>query len=81
MRDASKKGRLPRGDNHPHRKHPERLTRGDAHYWTKVTSDLSKEIRARYLAGGIKQQELADMYGVSNQLISLVVRGVNGSAA
>ena len=42
----------------------------------KLTEDDVRAIRRRYAKGGVKQQELADEYGVSHTLVSYVVRRV-----
>lgn len=60
MRDRSAKGR----DNSP---------RGESHYNCKLTDALVVEIRERWAQGGILLRELAEEYGVSISLISLIV--------
>lgn len=40
----------------------------------KLTDAQVAEIRARYLQGGVRQQDLASDYGVSQTQISLLVR-------
>ena len=40
----------------------------------KLTEEQVLEIRRRYAAGGVFQRELGDEYGVTNALISLIVR-------
>ena len=40
-----------------------------------LTRDQAEAIRARYGAGGLSQQSLADEFGVSQVLVSLIVRG------
>lgn len=52
----------------------QRNVRGVAHYDAKLNDEKVREIRARYAAGGVTQQELADRYGVSQHAIALVTR-------
>lgn len=42
---------------------------------TKLTADQVASIRERYAAGGVTQQTLAAEHGVTQMLISLIVRG------
>ncbi len=51
-----------------------RRMHGATHVGSKLADDQVREIRTRYAAGGIPQQALADEFGVSNQLISLIIR-------
>lgn len=66
--------RLKRGDESWMRRHPERLKRGEDNPSSRLTADAVRDIRARYAAGGITQQALADEYGVSQVLVGVVVR-------
>lgn len=73
--------RLAWGDDNPSRKYPERLKRGSEHYRAKLTEKIVRKIRAAYSSrtlsprkGGVRQQDLADHYGVSQLLVSLIVR-------
>ena len=49
------------------------ITKGRAHHPYTISHDQLVEIRARYLAGGVSQQELAAEYGVQHQQISRIV--------
>ncbi len=60
-KDRHAKGRDPRGEKH-----------GNA----KLTDEAVREIRRRYAAGGISQQNLADEFGVNQTIVSDVVRRV-----
>jgi DNA-binding Xre family transcriptional regulator len=53
-----------RGDNSPPPQRPGRC---------KLTADDVKQIRSLYMTGTIRQQELADRYGVTNPTISVIV--------
>ena len=55
---------------------PSELTRhlGEAHGMRKLSAADVKIIRSRYAAGGISQRALGKEFGVSNQLVSMVVR-------
>jgi hypothetical protein len=54
--------------------HPERIVRGEAQGAAKLTEPQVVEIRERYAAGGLRQVDLAAEFGVSQTLISKVVR-------
>lgn len=54
---------------------PERLRRGVAHYEAKLTDSMVREIRGRYLAGGVTGVALAKEYGVSNAALYKVLQG------
>lgn len=58
--DAIRKHRKPNGENHTQ---------------VKLSDAQVREIRLRYLAGGISQRALAEEYGVCQQLVSHYVRG------
>lgn len=49
-------------------------TVGEERWSSKLTEDAVRDIRARYAAGGMTQQQLADEYGVTFQNISWIVR-------
>lgn len=52
---------------HPH-------ARGERNGLARLNESAVRDIRARYAAGGISQQKLADEYGVNQSKISAVVR-------
>lgn len=62
--DAMRKGRqvIPKG-------------RGETSGNAKLTNSQAAEIRNRYSAGGISQQKLAIEYGVTQMVVSHIVRG------
>jgi DNA-binding MarR family transcriptional regulator len=47
--------------------------RGVRHRSAKLTEQDVLDIRARYAAGGIRMQDLADEYGVTKKTISVIV--------
>lgn len=67
------------GDNNRDRarKGRTRMGRGNA----RVTAEQVAAIRERYAAGGIRQLDLAAEYGISNQAVSMIVRGETWRAA
>lgn len=81
---------LRRGDNHPARmrpdfmrpaqeaihEHPERLARGERNGASRLTNAQVIEIRHRWGEGGTTQTALAIEYGVTQPLLSRIVRGV-----
>lgn len=64
-RDMSVKRRNPAGEYRP-----------DA----KLSSDDIARIKSRYAAGGIRQRDLADEYGVCQQLVSMIINQKRRSA-
>jgi hypothetical protein len=74
MADKVSKGRQNKGDNHPSRLHPEARPRGEAVTTAKLTEQQVRDIRERYASGGINQYQLADEYGVTQVLISRIIR-------
>lgn len=65
-----------RGERHSSRTHPERIARGDRHgNAILITADVLEIRKLWSLTPHLKQRELAAQFGVSQSLISLVVRG------
>jgi hypothetical protein len=65
----------PRGDEHPLRRHPERVCRGERSPKAKLTEESARAILRRF-ASGERQSDLAREYGVTQQLISRMRRGL-----
>jgi hypothetical protein len=65
---------MPSGDQHPSRRHPERIPRGEGQWRSLLTDDAVRSIRERYAAGGVSQYALAQEYGVTQTNISHVIR-------
>ena len=63
-----------RGERNGALTHPERLTRGTSHHASKLTPDLVRSIRTRFAAGET-QTAIAASIGVSQPVVSSVVRG------
>lgn len=76
MRDMVSKGRhpYPTGDDHPARKDGSFILRGEQNPIAKLTEDDVRAIRSEYARGGISQQAIADRYGVSQPVISSIIR-------
>lgn len=86
MHDMAAKGRAASGDRHGFAGHPERISRGEKHAArmrpargerngsAKLTPTQVLEIRARFAAGNVIHQVLADEYGVSQETIGSIVR-------
>jgi hypothetical protein len=72
----TKPDRLARGDCNGSRLHPERLARGEAQWSAKLTEADVTEIRRVYGAGGVRQVDLGARFGVSQAIVSKIVRGV-----
>lgn len=51
-----------------------RRKHGATHVGAKLTDEQVRAIRSRYAAGGVTQRRLAAEFGVSNQLVSTIVR-------
>lgn len=69
MRQAYERGRFA---NRLPQKPPVFL--GESHPHARLTVEQVREIRLRYAAGGTSQQSLGDEYGVSQAVISAIVR-------
>jgi hypothetical protein len=50
---------------------------GEMHHNAKLSDEQVLELRRRYEAGGLNQAALAIQYGVSQALVSQIVRGVH----
>lgn len=89
LKDASMKGRMPHGDDHPMRRmperravgarhglrlHPERAARGSKSPFSKLTIATVAKARCEY-ALGMTMNAIADRYGVSREAIMHAVRG------
>lgn len=74
--DMANKGRAARftGDNHPSRKYPERVPRGEDHHAARLTTKTVLDIRALYAAGGVQQKDIAKQFGLSARLVGKIVR-------
>jgi hypothetical protein len=74
MADARAKGRTAAGDLNGSRKRPDRLSRGDRHYNTRLTAEQVIAAIARVRAGE-RQCVVAKELGIGISLISAYVRG------
>lgn len=87
--DCIAKNRFATGDRNGARLYPERLARGETHYsfltperhvrgermnTAKVTEEQVREIRRAYGTGCILQKRLAAQYGLTQAVISKIVR-------
>lgn len=69
--DKHAKGRDACGDRHGSRTHPEALRRGVEHGMARLTESQVLEIRA---LEGMKQRDIAKMYGVNQALVWRILR-------
>lgn len=76
MEDMVARGRSPKGERSGSRKHPERLRRGSAAPWSKLTEADVQTIRRRCAAGEL-QKDLAAEYGVNPSNIGQIVRRIS----
>lgn len=53
---------------------PFNRARGESNGLAKLTGEAVREIRDRYAAGSVSQQQLADEYGVAQSKISALIR-------
>lgn len=72
----SMKGKVPTGDRRGSRTHPERQPRGEKVGGAKLTEDKVREIRRLYTVGDVTQQQLANVFGVSQAVIGDAIRRV-----
>jgi hypothetical protein len=66
--DMVRKGRHTKGEYSSFRLNPDRI-RGQRNPRAKLTDDQVNEIRRRYAAGGVTQQQLADEFGVNRRWV------------
>lgn len=59
------------------RKGRARSRRGASNKNAKLSMDQAREMRRLYSAGGVSQQAIADALGVTQRVISLIVRNVS----
>ncbi len=71
--DMVEKGRGPIGDKNGSHTHPENRPRGEMYVSSKLTDQIVREIRQRYVRRHVTLAHLAREYGVSFQLVSAVV--------
>lgn len=79
MQDASRKGRtrnkpFASGDDHPFRKSPELVKRGDRHQNSILTSDAVQRIY-RLRLQGLTSKQIAPIVGISWQQVGFVISG------
>ena len=72
--DKNRHGRMPTGDRHWMRKHPERVKRGSENHAAKLRESDVAQIRSAYALGSVSQQALGDMFGVSQAVVSAIIR-------
>ena len=89
--DMKIKNRQAKGSKHGSIKHPERLSRGDKHYWhlhpeikfgeknpnNKLTNEQVLEIRHKYIPRKYGHKILAKEYNVHPHLIYLILKNKN----
>lgn len=80
LADMLAKGRQASGDRNGMRMHPERRPRGEQQGNAKLAEQDVRDIRANYALGGVRQQDLAERFRVSQITISRVVRGASWAA-
>lgn len=62
-----------RGDDHPARKKPERLARGERHGMAKLTWEKVRMIRELHAKGGSTHDDIAALFKISRTAITLVI--------
>lgn len=85
MQDMVRKGRhwnkqggarLATGDRNGARSHPERLARGERNGHAVLSTDQVVELRRLYATGRYRQVDLASRFGIKQQTLSKIVRGL-----
>lgn len=71
---AKKRQRGGAGEHNGTKTHPERIARGEALPFSKLTEKAVREIRAHYARGGISMGALGRKYGVNQPAIMKVLR-------
>lgn len=72
MRDAVERGRIRRGDDHPTRRDPSLVTRGEQRTQAKLTEAQVTEIRA-LAAEGIARRKIARMFDIAEVTVRKIV--------
>lgn len=71
--DCKAKGRIARGDAHGSRLRPEARPRGSAHVLAKMTEEKVREIRRRYVMGGVTMTSLAKEFDIAKSTVQGIV--------
>lgn len=79
--EAKGRGRHLSGDEHPVRKNPLLVPRGEAHPNAKLSDEQVRSIRAAYAGGGESWNSLARQYGVTKRCIGFIVNGQSRRSA
>lgn len=74
--DLERLNKLPSGDAHYARTHPERVKRGEDVPGAKVTEDVVRAIRAEYVPRKVPYCVLAERYGVALSTVNHIVRRI-----
>jgi hypothetical protein len=70
---AKNRARYLTGDNHPARRHPERISRGERHYAAKLSDNQVAELRQLWATGRYLQRELALRFGIRQSHVSRLI--------
>jgi hypothetical protein len=82
MRDMVEKGRKPKGDDSPSRRHIHSRPRGEEHGNAKLTDSQVRQIRDCYRGrGGPTMKELAEAFRVSKSNIFSIVKMLSRASA
>lgn len=73
MDDRTNSGRAPMGDNHPSRKHPEKLARGSKNGWAKLNEQKVTEIKTM-LSKGVLHKTIAALFSVNKETVGRINR-------
>jgi hypothetical protein len=71
--DMVSKGRHSHGDRQWLRKNPERVNRGEAVPWSKLTADTVREIRTLFATGDYSKMDLVRQFGVTHPTIRRIL--------
>jgi predicted DNA-binding protein (UPF0251 family) len=69
MSHMAETGRAAQGQRHGAYLHPEKILRGEKSGYAKLTAEDVMKIRSLYIPGTVRQQDLADMFHVSQTTI------------
>jgi transcriptional regulator with XRE-family HTH domain len=75
MTDKRVRKRAARGVTHGSKTHPDRLARGERHENSTLSDESIREMRERYAAGGLSQNDLAKKYGLKQSSINSIILG------
>lgn len=73
MRDAAEKGRMPTGEKHGSKTHPEAVLRGEDNANARLNPDVVRSIRAAYQANGATVSAISRRFDIDRATVRQIV--------